>query len=103
MTTSGADVTALATAAVRRRIDALEVVRAFPWRSTRDPWRILVAEVCCQQTQASRAVEAYERVCSRFETASDLAAASLGEILAAWRGLGYYRRAKSLHRSPSRQ
>jgi A/G-specific adenine glycosylase len=97
VTTSGADVTTLVTAALRRRLDALPVLRDFPWRSTRDPWRILVAEVCCQQTQASRAVEAFERVCSRFAAPSDLAAASLAEILDAWRGLGYYRRAKSLH------
>jgi len=81
---------------MRRRLRTLPVVRAFPWRSTRDPWRILVAEVCCQQTQAKRAVEAYERVCSRFEAPSDLAAASLAEVLEVWRGLGYYRRAKAL-------
>jgi A/G-specific adenine glycosylase len=85
------------TVPVRRRLRALPVVREFPWRATRDPWRVLVAEVCCQQTQALRAVEAYKRICSRFETPADCAAAPLAEVLDAWRGLGYYRRAKALH------
>jgi A/G-specific adenine glycosylase len=57
----------------------------------------MVAEVCCQQTQAGRAVAAYERVCTRFETPAECAAASLADVLDAWRGLGYYRRAKALH------
>jgi A/G-specific adenine glycosylase len=73
------------------------VTRSFPWRATRDPWRILVAEVCCQQTQAARAVTVYERCCERFPTAADCAAAPLREVLEAWRGLGYYRRARALH------
>jgi A/G-specific adenine glycosylase len=90
------------TIALRRRVGALPVVREFPWRATRDPWRVLVAEVCCQQTQAHRAVEAYERVCARFETPAACAAAPLAEVLGAWRGLGYYRRAKALHEA-SRQ
>lgn len=82
---------------MRRRLGALPVVREFPWRATRDPWRVLVAEVCCQQTQAHRAVEAYERVCGRFDSPAACAAATLAEVLDAWRGLGYYRRAKALH------
>lgn len=82
---------------MRRRLRGLPVVRELPWRTTRDPWRILVAEICCQQTQASRAVEAYERVCARFESPAGCAAATLADVLDAWRGLGYYRRAKALH------
>jgi A/G-specific adenine glycosylase len=75
----------------------LPVVREFPWRATRDPWRILVAEIACQQTQAQRAVVAYERVCERFQTPAACAAGTLGDLLDAWRGLGYYRRAQALH------
>lgn len=84
-------------AALRRRLRDLEVTRSFPWRETRDPWRILVAEVCCQQTQAARAVAAYERICAAFPTPAACAAAQLGELLELWRGLGYYRRARALH------
>ena len=58
---------------------------------------MLVAEVCCQQTQAARAVAAYERCCERFPTPAACAAAPLRDVLEAWRGLGYYRRARALH------
>jgi A/G-specific adenine glycosylase len=90
------------TTALRRRLRALPVLREFPWRETRDPWRILVAEICCQQTQAPRAVVAYERVCARFESPAACAAAPLADVLDAWRGLGYYRRAKALHAAAQR-
>ncbi len=75
----------------------LEVQRDLPWRRTRDPWAILVAEFCCQQTQALRAVAAYERCLERFPTPAACAAAPLRDVLEAWRGLGYYRRARALH------
>jgi A/G-specific adenine glycosylase len=75
----------------------LSVLRDLPWRRTRDPWRILVAELCCQQTQAARAVAAYERCLEAFPTAASCAAAPLRDVLEAWRGLGYYRRAAALH------
>jgi len=77
------------------------VTRDLPWRRTRDPWRVLVAELACQQTQAARAVAAYERCCERFETPTACAAAPLAEVLEAWRGLGYYRRARALHAAAS--
>jgi len=77
-------------------VRALPVTRTFPWRETRDPWRVLVAEVCCQQTQAHRAVSAYERCCARFPTPSECAGAPLRDVLEAWSGLGYYRRARDL-------
>ncbi len=70
--------------------------RELPWRSTRDPYRILVAEVLAQQTQASRAAAAYPRFLMRFPTAADLAAASPADVLRAWQGLGYNRRALAL-------
>jgi A/G-specific adenine glycosylase len=61
------------------------------------PWAILVAEFCCQQTQAQRAIAAYERCRSRFPTPAACADAPLRDVLEAWRGLGYYRRARALH------
>lgn len=83
--------------AQRVALAALRVERDFPWRRTREPWSILVAEYCCQQTQAARAVAAYERCCERFPTPAACADASRAEVLAAFAGLGYYRRAVSLH------
>ncbi len=71
----------------------------LPWRSTRDPWAILVSEVMAQQTQLSRVVPAYGRFLDRFPTPNACAAAPLGEVLRAWQGLGYNRRARNLHRA----
>jgi A/G-specific adenine glycosylase len=82
---------------MRRALRTLPVERDLPWRATRDPWRILIAEFCCQQTQAVRAVVAYERCCERFPTPRACAGSPLSEVLVAWRGLGYYRRARALH------
>ncbi|HEY1988916.1 MAG TPA: A/G-specific adenine glycosylase [Acidimicrobiales bacterium] len=71
----------------------------LPWRATRDPWAVLVSEVMLQQTQVSRVVPAYRSFLGRFPTPTDCAAASLGDVLRAWQGLGYNRRARSLHRA----
>lgn len=74
--------------------------RCFPWRMTRNPYRILVSEIMLQQTQAgARTVGKYEAFLERFPTVHDLAAASLSEVLALWQGLGYNRRAKALRDS----
>lgn len=70
--------------------------RPWPWRATRERWCILVAEVCLQQTQVSRAAGHVERILDRFPTPQDLARAPLGELLALWQGLGYPRRARNL-------
>ena len=72
--------------------------RALPWRGTRDPFAILVSEVMLQQTQVSRVVPAYTTFLGRFPTLGHLARASLGDVLRAWSGLGYNRRARDLHR-----
>jgi A/G-specific adenine glycosylase len=71
----------------------------LPWRSTRDPWSVLVSEVMAQQTQVARVVPAYQRFLVAFPTPAACAAAPLAAILRAWAGLGYNRRAKSLHRA----
>ena len=70
--------------------------RDLPWRATRDPYRVLVAEVLAQQTQAARAAAAWPRFLERFPDVHALAAAAPGEVLRAWQGLGYNRRALAL-------
>lgn len=70
--------------------------RDLPWRRTRDPYQVLVAEVLAQQTQAERAAEAFPRFLARFPDPSALAAATPAEVLRAWQGLGYNRRALAL-------
>jgi A/G-specific adenine glycosylase len=70
--------------------------RDLPWRRTRDPYAILVSEVMAQQTQVARVLERYEPWLQRWPTAAALAAATPGEVLAAWVGLGYNRRALRL-------
>lgn len=72
--------------------------RALPWRRTRDPYAVLVSEVMLQQTQVARVVPAYRSFLRRFPSARALARASLGDVLRAWSGLGYNRRARDLHR-----
>ncbi len=71
----------------------------LPWRATRQPWAVLVSEVMAQQTQVGRVVPVYRRFLAAFPTPTDCAAAGLGDVLKAWRGLGYNRRAASLHRA----
>lgn len=69
----------------------------LPWRATTDPYRILVSEVMLQQTQVDRVIPFYRAFLKRFPTVRALAAAPLRDVLAAWQGLGYNRRAKMLH------
>jgi len=70
--------------------------RDLPWRRTRDPYRILVAEVLAQQTQAARAAAAWPEFLAAFPTVEALAAASPAAVLRAWQSLGYNRRALAL-------
>ena len=72
--------------------------RRLGFRSTRDPYAILVSEVMLQQTQVSRVEQAWPRFLARFPTVGALAEASIGDVLRAWTGLGYNRRALNLHR-----
>jgi len=72
-------------------------LRDLPWRQTRDPWSILVAEVMLQQTQARRVIPKWETFLARHPTAAVCASASLGDVLCDWHGLGYPRRARNLH------
>jgi len=72
------------------------VRRPLPWRETRDPYALLVSEVMLQQTQAARVVPYFEAFLARFPDPAALAAAPVRDVLAAWSGLGYNRRALAL-------
>jgi A/G-specific adenine glycosylase len=72
--------------------------RDLPWRRTHDPYAILVSEVMLQQTQAAAVVPYYIRWLRRFPTVRSLAGATESGVLHAWQGLGYYARARNLHR-----
>jgi len=71
----------------------------MPWRTTRDPYKILVSEVMLQQTQVSRVLVKYAEFLKRFPTIKKLAAAPLSNVLSVWQGLGYNRRALMLHKA----
>jgi A/G-specific adenine glycosylase len=73
--------------------------RPLPWRETNDPYAILVSEVMAQQTQVDRVVPRWRRWLEHWPTVEALAAASAGDVIAEWQGLGYNRRALALHRA----
>ncbi|MFM9026238.1 MAG: A/G-specific adenine glycosylase [Planctomycetaceae bacterium] len=71
--------------------------RDLPWRGSRDPYRVWVSEIMLQQTQVERVRDYFLRFTARFPTVADLARAREADVLKAWEGLGYYRRARQLH------
>jgi A/G-specific adenine glycosylase len=71
--------------------------RDLPWRSTRDPWAVLVSEAMLQQTQVARVVGRWERFLARFPDPAACAAAPVAEVIGLWAGLGYNRRSVQLH------
>ena len=73
--------------------------RDLPWRGETDPYRILVSEIMLQQTRVETVLRYYESWLKQFPTLGTLASADSTEVLKAWEGLGYYRRAKNLHRA----
>ena len=72
--------------------------RDLPWRKTRDPYRIWLSEIMLQQTRVAAVLNHYRTFLERFPDVQTLAAATEDDVLAAWSGLGYYRRARMLHR-----
>jgi len=70
----------------------------LPWQNTRDPYRIWLSEIMLQQTQVTAVIPYYERFLARFPTLQTLARAGSDEVMALWSGLGYYARARNLHR-----
>jgi A/G-specific adenine glycosylase len=85
--------------ALRRRLLAWYRAhrRDLPWRRTRDPYAIWVSEIMLQQTRVDTVVPYYERFLASFPTVNALADASSDEVMRAWAGLGYYRRARMMH------
>ena len=73
--------------------------RSLPWRETTDPYAIWVSEVMLQQTQVATMIPYYHRFLDRFPSVHDLARAELEQVLKRWEGLGYYSRARHLHRA----
>ena len=73
--------------------------REMPWRNTDDPYRIWVSEVMLQQTQVKKVIGYYDKFIARFPGVQDLAAAPLQDVLKVWEGLGYYARARNLHKA----
>ena len=73
--------------------------RDLPWRRTRDPYAILVSEFMLQQTQVATVLDYYRRWLERFPTVVVLADAAEADVLRAWEGLGYYARARNLHKA----
>jgi A/G-specific adenine glycosylase len=70
----------------------------LPWQNTRDPYRIWLSEIMLQQTQVSTVIPYYAKFLARFPDVAALAAASSDDVMALWAGLGYYTRARNLHR-----
>jgi A/G-specific adenine glycosylase len=76
-----------------------EFGRQLPWRESRDPYKIWVSEIMLQQTQVKTVMPYYDRWLAQFPTIEALAAADQQQVLKAWQGLGYYARARNLHRA----
>jgi A/G-specific adenine glycosylase len=91
---------ALPTAEFRRRLASWyrDHARTLPWRGVNDPYATWLSEIMLQQTRVATVIERYQEFLYAFPTIADLAAAHENEVLALWSGLGYYRRARMLHR-----
>jgi A/G-specific adenine glycosylase len=76
--------------------------RDLPWRNTNDPYAIWVSEIMLQQTQVATVLPYYRRFMDRYPDIAALAEAPLGEVLKVWEGLGYYARARNLHKAAQR-
>lgn len=74
----------------------------LPWQSDRTPYRVWLSEIMLQQTQVSTVIPYFENFTSRFPTVSDLAKADIDQVLHLWTGLGYYARARNLHKAANR-
>ena len=73
--------------------------RKLPWRDTEDPYRIWVSEVMLQQTQVKKVLQYYQKFVNKFPDVESLARAALQDLLKTWEGLGYYARARNLHKA----
>lgn len=99
---AGRDLAASSGAALAERVQRWQRQHGrhdLPWQGTRDPYRVWLSEVMLQQTQVGTVLGYYRRFLDRFPSVQDLAAAPLDDVLALWSGLGYYSRARNLHRA----
>ena len=71
----------------------------LPWQNTTDPYRIWLSEIMLQQTQVATVIPYFERFLARFPSVAALAGAGLDDVLQLWTVLGYYARARNLHRA----
>ena len=99
MARANSDLSAISRRHFRQRLLAWynEHARDLPWRENRDPYRVWLSEIMLQQTRVAAVIEHYNEFLRRFPTVQKLAAAREASVLAAWSGLGYYRRARMLH------
>lgn len=90
--------------AIRKKLTAwyVEHRRQMPWRSTRDPYRIWVSEVMLQQTQVKTVIPYFKTFVKAYPDVASLARSDLQSVLKVWEGLGYYARARNLHRAARR-
>ncbi|MBT8042316.1 MAG: hypothetical protein KJN98_04040 [Pontiella sp.] len=73
--------------------------RSMPWRSKRTPYRVWISELMLQQTRVDQATPYFHRFMKRFPSLKSLATASQADVLKMWEGLGYYSRARNLHKA----
>ncbi|MEM9327525.1 MAG: A/G-specific adenine glycosylase, partial [Bacteroidota bacterium] len=73
--------------------------RDLPWRNTKDPYKIWLSEIILQQTRVAQGLPYYERFVQQYPQIQDLAAAPQDEVMRTWQGLGYYSRARNLHKA----
>ena len=73
--------------------------KSLPWQQNRTPYRVWVSEIMLQQTQVTTVIDYYQRFMARFPTVNDLAGAPIDDVLKLWTGLGYYARARNLHKA----
>ena len=73
--------------------------RTLPWRKKKSPYRIWTSEIMLQQTQVATVIDYFKRFIKEFPTVKKLAAADESEVLKLWEGLGYYRRARQMHKA----
>ncbi|MDZ4198309.1 MAG: A/G-specific adenine glycosylase, partial [Kiritimatiellia bacterium] len=100
MRIAGPDLPRVRRSVVRRLLPWFEQHRRdLPWRSLRTPYRVLVSEFMLQQTRVDTVVDYFQRFLRRFPTVRSLADAELPDVLKQWEGLGYYARARNLHRA----
>ena len=98
--TAGTTVLGFSAAEFRRKLSRWyrEHARTLPWRGVDDPYATWLSEIMLQQTRVATVIDRYQEFLLRFPTISDLAKADEADVLALWSGLGYYRRARMLHR-----